>query len=131
MRRHPSRRQLQRWLETGKPKRVEAHVATCERCQAILDELSQLDDGVVADLHTVVTAPADLTDRTNSGVDERLRDEAATGAFLDLFVIGWDVMRTVIDPAAGREIPHLDAMDADGTGGGVRAARESTGGGQR
>ncbi|MEO0492792.1 MAG: hypothetical protein AAF081_05180 [Actinomycetota bacterium] len=120
MKRHPSRRQLQRWLETGKPKRVEAHVAECELCQAILEELSELDDTVVAELQTAVSAPDDLTVRTNTGVDERLRDEAAAGAFLDLFTIGWEVMRAVIDPVTERETPHPDTIPADEPGGGQR-----------
>ncbi|MEM9203546.1 MAG: hypothetical protein AAGC53_18045 [Actinomycetota bacterium] len=121
MRRHPSRRQLQRWLETGKPKRVEAHVAECEICQAILEELSQLDGYVVADLESAIAPPDDLTLRTNSGVDERLRDEAAAGAFLDLFTIGWDVARSVLDPTTTTVggAPHGGAADADEAVGGT------------
>lgn len=119
MRRHPSRRQLQRWLETGKPKRVEAHVAECELCQAILEELSQLDDEVVADLHTVITPPEDLADRTNIGVDQRLRDEAAAGAFVDLFTIGWEVMRAVLDPTTDRDPAHDGDDPADDPVGGT------------
>ena len=112
--RHPSRQRLQRWLETGSPRRVDTHIVDCEHCQAILEELSELDDAVVADLQTAVTPPDDLTDRTNLGVDERLRDEAAAGAFLDLFTIGWEVMRAVIDPTTERETPHPDDADAEG-----------------
>ena len=56
--------------------------------------------------------------RTNEGVDERLRNEAAAGAFLDLFTIGWDVLRTVLDPATDRETPHDDGGDADEPTGG-------------
>jgi predicted anti-sigma-YlaC factor YlaD len=119
MSRHPSRQRLQRWLETGEPRRVDAHIAECEHCQAILEDLSELDDAVVADLQTAVTPPADLTDRTNTGVDQRLRDEAAAGAFLDLFTIGWDVMRAVLDPATDREAPHGADIDADDPVGGT------------
>ncbi|MEM9468265.1 MAG: hypothetical protein AAGA90_23055 [Actinomycetota bacterium] len=119
MTRHPSRQRLQRWLETGETRRVDAHIADCEHCQAILEELSELDDAVVADLQTAVTPPDDLTDRTNTGVDQRLRDEAAAGAFLDLFTIGWDVMRAVLDPTTDSESPHGDADDADDPVGGT------------
>ena len=119
MRRHPSRQRLQRWLDTGETRRVDAHIAECEHCQAILEELSELDDATVADLQTAVTPPADLTDRTNTGVDERLRDEAAAGAFLDLFTIGWDVMRAVLDPTTDSESPHDDPLDADDPVGGA------------
>ncbi|MEM8708745.1 MAG: zf-HC2 domain-containing protein [Actinomycetota bacterium] len=129
--RHPSRQRLQRWLDTGETRRVEAHIDTCEHCQAILEELSELDDSVVADLQTAVAAPDDLTDRTNTGVDERLRDEAATGAFLDLFTIGWEVMRAVIDPTTERETPHPDETDADETDGGLPTGERPNPGGQR
>ena len=129
--RHPSRQRLQRWLDTGETRRVEAHIDTCEHCQAILEELSELDDSVVADLQTAVAAPDDLAARTNTGVDERLRDEAAAGAFLDLFTIGWEVMRAVIDPTTERETPHPDDDEADETGGGRVAADRTNEGGQR
>ena len=115
MTRHPSRQRLQRWLDTGETRRVDTHIADCEHCQAILEELSELDDAVVADLQTAVTPPDDLTDRTNTGVDERLRDEAAGGAFLDLFTIGWDVIRVVLDPATDSGAASDDDEDADET----------------
>ena len=118
MTRHPSRQRLQRWLETGETRRVEAHIDSCERCQAVLEELSELDEGVVADLQSAIAPPDDLGIRTNEGVDERLRNEAAAGAFLDLFTIGWDVLRTVLDPATDRETPHEGAADADHPTGG-------------
>ena len=36
--RHPSRRRLQRWLDTGDPPRVSRHVDQCEECQMLLDD---------------------------------------------------------------------------------------------
>lgn len=116
--RHPSRQRLQRWLETGETRRVETHIDSCERCQTILEELSELDEGVVAGLQTAITPPDDLGERTNDGVDERLRNEAAAAAFLDLFTIGWDFVRTVLDPATERETAHDPAVDADHSTGG-------------
>lgn len=107
-RRHPSRRLLQRWLTGDAPRRVERHVDECEQCQVLLEELSALDDELVADLHQAVSPPEDLVDRTAGGVEERLRDEAALGAFLDLFAIGWSVTRAIVDPEA-----HLDPSEAD------------------
>lgn len=119
MTRHPSRQRLQRWLDTGETRRVDTHIADCEHCQAILEELSELDDAVVADLQTAVTPPEDLADRTNTGVDQRLRDEAAAGAFLDLFTIGWDVVRSVLDPTTDSEPPQGAAVDTDDSVGGT------------
>ena len=107
-RRHPSRRRLQQWLAGDAPRRVDRHVEDCEGCQALLEELSALDDQLVADLHDAVTAPDDLADRTADGVEDRLRDEAALGVFLDLFGVGWATARAIVDPRA-----HLDAEQAD------------------
>ena len=98
--RHPTRRRLQQWLTGDASRHVDRHVDECERCQALLEELSALDDDLVADLHEAVTPPADLADRTADRVGERLRDEAALGAFLDLFAIGWATTRAVVDPEA-------------------------------
>lgn len=95
--RHPNRQRLQRWLETGETRRVSQHIDECDHCQEVLEEISALDEGLVADLQTATAPPDDLRARTHGGVDNRLRNEAAFGLFLDLFTIGWDVARTVLD----------------------------------
>ena len=111
--RHPSRRRLQQWLAGDAPRRVDRHVDACEQCQALLEELTALDDELVADLHDAVTPPADLADRTADGVGERLRDEAALGAFLDLFAVGWAATRAIIDPEAQLNPTEADENDGD------------------
>ncbi|MEZ5166349.1 MAG: hypothetical protein R2695_07595 [Acidimicrobiales bacterium] len=117
--RHPNRRRLQRWLDTGETRRVASHIEDCARCQEILETLSALDETMVADLEAATTPPEDLRERTHGGVDVRLRDEAATGAFLDLFTIGWDVIRFVLDPdTTERDGPHDRRLDADEDPGG-------------
>ena len=116
--RHPSRQRLQRWLETGEPRRVDRHVDECETCQNVLETLSELDEGLVADLQAATTPPSDITERTHGGVDDRLRDEAVVGAFLDLFTIGWDVARFVLDPTTDGGPPHDPDDPADETSGG-------------
>lgn len=130
--RHPSRKQLQLWLDTGAKRRstnrTERHVAECEHCQDTLEELTELDEALVADLQLATTPPDDLTARTHSGVDDRLRNEAAIGSFLDLFTIGWDVARTILDPAdeaiggsaTDGDIPHDGSGSADEIDGGTR-----------
>lgn len=110
--RHPSRRRLQQWLDGDAPRRVDRHVDGCEHCQALLEELSALDAELVADLHEAVTPPADIVDRTADGVGERLRDEAALGAFLDLFAVGWATTRAIVDPEA--QLNQNDADENDG-----------------
>lgn len=111
--RHPSRQRLQRWLETGETRRVSQHIDECAHCQELLEEISALDEGLVADLQTATAPPDDLRARTHGGVDTRLRNEAAFGVFLDLFTIGWDVARTVLDA----DQPHAAATDPTATDG--------------
>ncbi len=123
-RRHPSRPRLQRWLETGETRRafrrIEQHIESCEVCQATLDEITELDDELVADLQTATTPPEDLTARTNEGVEDRLRNEAAIGVFLDLFTISWDLTRTVLDPTTEGEDAHPEPRGSDEFDGGIR-----------
>jgi hypothetical protein len=97
MTRHPSHQQLQEWLETGAPTRVGKHVDDCERCMALLEELSDLDDSLVADLSDALAAPNDVEARTARQVESRLRNEAAFTAFLDLFTVGWFATKTILD----------------------------------
>lgn len=117
--RHPSRPRLQRWLDTGNPRRVANHIETCEHCQEILEDLSALDESTVADLQAATTPPEDLRERTTDGVDARLRDEAALVAFGDLFAIGWDVVRHVVEPmTTDRESAQTQPPPADDPNGG-------------
>ncbi len=123
---HPSRRRLQRWLDTGESRRVSKHIDNCEDCQEVLEALSALDVELVADLQAATTPPEDLRERTHGGVDSRLRNEAAIVAFADLFAIGWDVARHVVDPTPDSDMgtdsdaPHDDSLDADKATGGPR-----------
>lgn len=124
--RHPNRQRLQRWLETGDTRRVSNHIERCLHCQELLEEISALDEGLVADLQAATTPPDDLRERTHGGVDLRLRNEAVFGSFLDLFTIGWDVARCLVDPdtvdpdATEGERPHDPPAAADDTDGGAR-----------
>ncbi|MEQ8843186.1 MAG: hypothetical protein RIB98_19590 [Acidimicrobiales bacterium] len=112
--RHPNPQRLQRWLDTGEPRRVSNHIEGCLRCQEQLEKLSELDEEMVADLQAATTPPDDLRERTHGGMDVRLRNEAAFGAFLDLFAIGWDVARSILDPELTEgDDPHGAAPAAD------------------
>jgi hypothetical protein len=97
MNRHPSNQQLQTWLESGAPARLGKHVDGCERCMALLEELSDLGDTLVAELSDALAAPTDVEDRTARQVESRLRNEAAFTAFLDLFTVGWFATKTILD----------------------------------
>jgi hypothetical protein len=93
--RHPSTARLHSWLERGGPARVSRHVAECERCMAALEDLSNLDDTIVADIAEVLAPPDDVEDRTASQLERRLRTEDALLVFVDLFAVGWDTARTI------------------------------------
>ena len=97
MSRHPSNQQLQSWLESGTPARLGKHVDDCDRCMALLEELSDLGDTLVAELSDALAAPTDVEDRTARQVESRLRNEAAFTAFLDLFTVGWFATKTILD----------------------------------
>ena len=118
--RHPSRQRLQRWLDTGEPRRLSKHIERCAHCQNLLEEVSALDADLVADLQAATNPPEDLTERTHGGVDVRLRNEAAFGSFIDLFTIGFDFARTILDPelTPGGE-PHDATDSADQSDGGA------------
>lgn len=117
--RHPTRRRLQRWLDTGEPRRVSRHIERCPQCQEQLEELSRLDEDLVADLQAATDPPEDLRARTYGGVDVRLHNEAVLGAFIDLFAIGWDFTRAVLDPdLTDRDDAQLPSAPTDGSNGG-------------
>jgi len=120
MRRHPSRRALTKWLETGGPGRVDRHIAECDHCQEQLDRLSALDETTREVLVAATEPPSDLSERVRDGMDVRLRDEAAAGAFADLFAIGWDLLRCVVDPDPLEPGPHDRVDEADKERGGSR-----------
>jgi len=90
--------------------------------------MSALDETTLSGLVAVTEPPSDLEERVTDGVDTRLRDEAAVGAFADLFAIGWDFLRCVIDPDPNREAArsttddtaHAPPKSADENRGGPR-----------
>jgi hypothetical protein len=94
--RHPSPARLQAWLERGEPGRITRHVADCDHCMGALEELSDLDDTLVADIAEVLAPPADIEDRAATQLERRLRNEDSFMAFLDLFAVGWDTVRTIL-----------------------------------
>jgi hypothetical protein len=98
LRRHPSSEELAHWLEVGAPSRVAEHIETCERCLGVAEEASNLDLALMANLHDALPLPDNLAERTNAGLDRRLRDEAAVTSFFDLFTSAWFVAGVVFDP---------------------------------
>lgn len=94
---HPTGDELQRWLTSAGDTRTGVHVDECEQCQSELEEISGLDDELLADLATVLSVPAGLERRTALRVEQRLRDEEAIGVLVDLFGLGWSMFRVMTD----------------------------------
>ena len=103
LRRHPNQQALAAWLATGSSTRVGRHVDTCEQCLATLEHLSNLDDGLRADIGEVMAAPRGIEHRTVSGVERRLRNEDALLTFFDLFAAGWATTKVVLDLEEGSD----------------------------
>ena len=95
--RHPSEHALVAWLSTGESTRVGRHVDGCEHCLAALENLSLLDEAMVADIGQVMAAPTGIEGRTVSGVERRLRNEDALLTFFDLFSVGWSTTKVILD----------------------------------
>ncbi len=94
---HPGHDDLRRWLETEKPERVGDHVSGCGECMAYLETVTDLESDLVSSLNQAWSAPMGIEQRTATGVEHRIRREETMLGFLDLFAIGGDVFRTLID----------------------------------
>ena len=103
IRRHPSSEALASWLSTGESTRIGRHIDECETCMATLESLSHLDERTVAGLGQVMAAPANIEDRTVSGLERRMRNEDALFSFLDLFVVGWSATKVILDLEEGSD----------------------------
>ena len=119
MTRHPSDEALVRWLESGKPRRVGRHVEECGACLERVEEVSDLDGGLVTHLESASAPPPDLHVRTTGGVQGRLAAEEALAAALELFAIPWQVASTLLDT----EPLDTEPLDTDP----IRSTTEPTG----
>lgn len=90
---HPSRARLTRWLATGEPPELHAHLDRCSRCATRLEELAQpvpaLRDALVATLET----PPDLGPRLGRRLDAALRERAQLALLGELLGIPWQTAR--------------------------------------
>ena len=99
---------------------VEGQVATAretvvaERIAAVDRLLAEKD----ADTAKIAAEARKITE-TVAAEAQRLRNEAEAGALLDLFTIGWDVARVLLDPTTDREAAHDGEERADEPPGGT------------
>lgn len=106
--RHPPDEVLVRWLETGRPRRVGRHIEECDVCMERLEDVSDLDGGVLTGLESASAPPADLHARTAGGVSDRLAAEEALSTVLDLFTVPWRTASSILDPAPITTDPTTD-----------------------
>ena len=97
MSRHPGDDKLAAWLESGRPRRVGRHVEDCDVCLERLESASDLDGGLLTELATAASPPADHHVRTTSRVQDRLAAEEAFAAMLDLFSVPWSTAVALLD----------------------------------
>ncbi|MEM7273762.1 MAG: hypothetical protein AAF547_11830 [Actinomycetota bacterium] len=95
--RHPSRRALQEWLDRGDNESVDRHVADCQRCAAVIEELTAEDEAALSDALAVAFAPpVDLSDRLQQRVAARLDSRVVLSVMSDLFGAGLETSRLLL-----------------------------------
>lgn len=93
--RHPSKRTLQNWLNGEATPAVDNHVATCERCAAHLEGISEprSDGAIAASLHRVLAPPTDFHAKIETRVVAKLDSRQVLGYMVDLFGAGVETTR--------------------------------------
>ena len=94
--RHPSRRALQEWLEHGEDSSIDDHLATCQRCAAILEELAEDGPSLNDALALAFAPPRDLTERLEEKVAARLDSRVMFGVVSDLFGAGLETSKLLL-----------------------------------
>jgi anti-sigma factor RsiW len=104
--RHPRNTDLQAWLTGPTDPGVEAHVATCPRCAARLEELEEVahpatgagepGGGVAAALTQALAPPEGLTERLVAGVNARLSSRQILGIAADVLAAGLETTRLLL-----------------------------------
>ncbi len=103
--RHPSKRALREWLERATApdekaedsSSIDAHLDTCHRCAAILDDLADGDQPRLNDaLATFYRSPPDLSDRLERRVAERIDSRVVLDVVSDLFGAGIDTSKLLL-----------------------------------
>ena len=103
---HPSRRALRGWLlgDADADAKLDAHIATCQRCANILEELDAgADDDIASVLALVFQPPSDLSERLEQRVTARLDSRVMFGVLSDLFAAGFETSRLLMMEDTGED----------------------------
>ena len=69
---HPGSAKLRMWLEDGDEK-LDAHIATCERCATRLEDLSEPAVPLGDALRALLAPPVDLQPRLQAGITLKMQ----------------------------------------------------------
>lgn len=95
--RHPSKRQLHRWLRHEQPQRVSDHIGVCEACTEYLEIEVGADETVTHALRLVTAPPDGLDARTAVAMTDVIRRNEALGVFAELLGLGWRTGKTIVE----------------------------------
>ena len=109
---HPSRKRLATWLDASEAApAVTAHVETCERCAARLEEMAgvepddeQLDEAIGDALRTAYAPPEGIEERVLRSIDARERIDREMNLLLGIFAIAKDAAELMLpEESSGSE----------------------------
>lgn len=99
---HPRDAKLRRWLDAEEPaKRVDAHVARCERCSDRLLELGQPAPTLGAFLSEMLAPDVGLSDRLEGNIAAAVGTRSLLAWALDLYGAGLDTVRLLVEEDDG------------------------------
>jgi len=91
-----SDRTLNRWLRTGRPRRVERRLSDPDMT-ARLDAMTRLTSSEARALTDAIAPPPDLHERLAERVTRRVDGEIVS-ALIDLYGLGWHTASAVFEP---------------------------------
>lgn len=130
---HPRRKRLAAWLESGgRDESVTSHVEHCERCAALLEEMSEAeghpelvpDDELGEAIRDALSPPDDLEERVLRGIAERERTQREAALFFGLISLPKDAAELMMPPEATSTDPPTERPAIDAAGGDVGPERD-------
>lgn len=95
--RHPSKRALQEWLDHGESATIDDHLAECQRCASVLEQLAAEEDPSLNDaLAFAFATPEDFSERLEQKVTARLDSRVMLGVVSDLFGAGLETSKLLL-----------------------------------
>lgn len=91
---HPSDREIRRWLDSGLPVELDDHIGTCDECTEAADRLSQV--GVLQWMRGFLAAPDGFEERIAARVDASISRWEAIEAMAGLFTIGTETVTLIL-----------------------------------